>query len=286
MPWTLELRRPLPLPVDAPRWRAEGLRGRSADDWRRETWRTGGEDVPAGDLFDVSGSPAEDSAAESVRLSGGGDLAKIHQLGAGWDAGILHVEGDVGPAAALRIKAGRFVATGNAGDQLAAEARGGIVHVAGNAGDGVGGALPGSVRGMRGGLVVVEGNAGAETSLRQRRGTVCILGDVGPRAGGEMIAGTLIVGGKHGADLGLGMRRGSVVLVGDAPLAPSPIGFRSAVVFQPQFLAFYFRSLAAAVPGLAARRPLSAWGAAEYERFQGDLLHGGLGEVLLRRSAA
>lgn len=284
MPWTLELRRPLPLPVDAPRWRAEGLRGRSADDWLRETWRLGGEDVPAGELFTIAGSPDDDSAAESVRLTGG-DLAKIHQLGAGWDAGTLHVEGDVGPAAALRIKSGRFVATGNAGDLLAAEARGGIVHVGGNAGDGVGGALPGSVRGMRGGLVVVEGNAGSEVSLRQRRGTVCILGGVGPRAGGGMIAGTLILGGEHGADLGLGMRRGSVVLVGDAPLPPSPVGFRSATVFQPQFLAFYFHALAAAVPSLKDRRPLSGWGAAEYERFQGDLLYGGLGEVLLRRPA-
>lgn len=276
MPWTFELRGPLPTATELPDFSAAAA-PYTQEILSRLAVRLGRSEVPLGELFRISGSPAESVAAEHYEFAG--DLTKVRGLGRGWGGGTLVVHGNVGPGAGEGLRGGLLRITGNAGDGLGAEQHGGIIRVDGNAGDLVGAALPGSVRGMTGGLLVVGGNVGAEAALRQRRGTILVGGSAGHSTACGMIAGTLLIGGSAGPETANGMRRGTVVLLSQAEPDLSPLAFRRATAFRPQFLAFWLKQLAGLLPEWSDR--LAGWSpqVRPYLRRQGDLLHGGLGEI-------
>jgi formylmethanofuran dehydrogenase subunit C len=152
--------------------------------------------------------------------------------------------------------------------------RGGLIHIRGSAGNCAGGAYRGSRKGMTGGELLIEGKAGDETGRVMRRGLIAIGGSSGEFCGSRMIAGSIFVGGTVGGRAGAGMKRGTICLLGrPAPeLLPT---FERAGVSRPVFLAAYARRLKAAGlnSGMAALSgPL--------ERWCGDRLTGGLGEIL------
>ena len=98
-----------------------------------------------------------------------------------------------------------------------------------------------------------------------------------------MIAGTILVLGDAGRRIGAGMKRGTLVVPG-LTLPPEDVvlpTFARAGRFRSPFLAVYYRQLAEwgfAVSGAVS----SAW----LERYNGDLVVGGQGEILAGRNIA
>ncbi|MEM6797968.1 MAG: formylmethanofuran dehydrogenase subunit C [Planctomycetota bacterium] len=253
-----------PLPVELEGFTPDALRGESLDSVRRFPAAIGNTTLPIGELFDVTGT-TEDA---DWRLMG--DLSGVHWLGAEMQQGVIHAAGPVGRHTGSRMRGGAITIAGDAGDWLGAEMRGGRIEVAGNAGDGVGAAYAGSPRGMRGGEIRLRGSAGDEVGHTLRRGWIIIAGGCGAFAGYRMKAGSIFVLGACGPRPGAEMVRGTIGLFGD----PSPEllpTFRHACRLAPQFLGLMAREL--------AKADLNA--PTTIELFNGDLLTGGRGEILL-----
>ena len=107
-----------------------------------------------------------------------------------------------------RMKGGRILVRGGAGDFLGQEMSGGGI-VAGRAGDY-------AFRNMRGGFGVVQGDSGKSLGLGNNGGKIVCLGSCGERAGWLMHSGSLRVRGEAGDYLGLLMSGGKIVVKGRA----------------------------------------------------------------------
>jgi len=167
--------------------------------------RVGREDVPVGELFEITGEPGD---ALTLR-----NLPPSPFLGARMTRGVLTLEGDVG-------------------DDLGASMTGGMIHVTGDAGQRVAGPDRDRDRGMIGGTILIDGDAGDYAGFRMRRGTVAIAGSAGRSPGYRMVAGTVVVGRGGGDYPGLEMRRGTVILLdAGAEVATGP-GFASVGTFH------------------------------------------------------
>lgn len=221
------------------------------------------------DFFEVEGD-ASDGVMHWV-----GDLRGVHWLGAGMRSGEIVVEGSVGRHLGSEMEGGTIRVHGDAGDWVGAEMTGGSIRVQGNAGHLVGSAYRGSARGMSGGQILVDGSAGNEIGHTMRRGLIAVGGDSGDLAGFNMLAGTIILGGDTGIRHGAGMRRGTLAFLGKPPeMLPT---FRLACRFQPEAMTLVLGQLA------KEDFPLTSECLdAEYDLYNGDLLEGGRGEVLLR----
>jgi len=69
--------------------------------------------------------------------------------------------------------------------------RGGRIRIRGSAGSRLGSAVPGSQRGMRGGVILVDGDAGDEVGAVMRRGLIVVGGRCGEFAAAGAIAGSV-----------------------------------------------------------------------------------------------
>lgn len=231
----------------------------------------GNQQQPLAELFRVTGEAGDE------RLEFTGNLAGVHQIGAGMSGGEVHIAGHAGRHVGAQMSGGEIRAEGDVGDWLGAELSGGTIRVRGRAGDLVGAAYRGSPRGMTGGTILVHGSAGHEVAHTMRRGLIAIGGDVGDLAGMNMAAGSVVLFGACGARMGAGMRRGSMLVLAARPkLLPT---FRVAGPCRPPFVRVYL---------LALRRygldVPDDWLAAEYGLVSGDMLNDGRGEILLRNA--
>ena len=218
-----------------------------------------------GAYFDVDGDPA------SGWIQFAGDTRNVKHIAAGMTRGTVYVESNAGEHAGARMSGGSLVIDSSAGDWLGAEMRGGAIEVRHSAGGQVGAAYRGSRKGMTGGTIFVRGNAGDELGLLMRRGLIVVGRSCGEFAGASMIAGSIFILGEAGPRLGAGMKRGTIVAGCVAELPPS---FRYSCDYRPWFLHFYaakFREWDAEAPAFLR---------GEMRCFRGDLLHGGIGEVL------
>jgi len=257
----------------------DAFRDRSVTDVQRLAALVGNQTVELGELFRVTGDPAD----QQWRLTG--DLSGVHGLGARMRDGELRVEGNVGRHAGSEMRGGTLHVSGDAGDWLGAEMRGGTILLAGDAGHSVGAAYAGSPRGMRGGSIVVRGSAGQQVGHTMRRGWITIAGNCGPLAGYRMRAGSLFVLGACDVRPGAEMLRGTIGLFGGGPLgAQRPTllpTFRPACKLAPQFMGLMRRQLQTVgidVPNLDVAN-LDV--ASKVEIYNGDFLRGGRGEILL-----
>ena len=267
MPLEIEYLTPQALPVELEGFTPDALASSSLDQVRRFAAQVGNQTAEVGELFRVSGDPADGD----WRVVG--ELAGVHWLGAGMREGSIHVQGDVGRHTGSGMRGGAIHVSGAAGDWLGAEMRGGRIEVDADAGNLVGAAYAGSPRGMRGGTIVVRGSAGDEVGHTMRRGWITIAGDCGPLAGYRMRAGSLFVLGNCGARPGAEMVRGTIGLFAAQRPTLLPT-FRKACTIKPQFMGLMQRQLQAI--GLDAPRTI--------EIHNGDLLRGGRGEILLPAS--
>jgi formylmethanofuran dehydrogenase subunit C len=235
----------------------------------------GNTNVPIGDLFLVSGS----SGDETLRLEG--DLEHVQGIGRGMNSGSIEIQGNVGALLGSGMSGGLIDVRGSAGDWVGAEMAGGSIRIRGNVGHFAGAAFPGSRLGMREGSILVEGSAGEDAGLSLRRGLIVVLGDAADGLGRGLIAGTILLGGRPLGHVGAGMKRGSIVLFGalDSPDSAILPSFVRAGRFRSTFLVIYKRQL----DEWGFELPLSeAVLSTPFDRYNGDTLNGGQGEILLR----
>ncbi|WP_435016492.1 formylmethanofuran dehydrogenase subunit C [Tundrisphaera sp. TA3] len=258
-------------PIDADAIRPEAFAGLDAAGAARVEVGAGNRMAPLGDLARVEGD-----GADGVLIFEG-DLRRVAGLGTGMASGRIEVRGDVGPRLGAGMTGGEIEVTGSAGIWAGAEMAGGSIRIRGDAGDCLGAALPGSRLGMRDGVILVDGDAGEDVGLAMRRGLIAVGGRTGPGLGRSMIAGSIFAFGPIGRAAGAGMKRGTLALFGgddpDGGLLPT---FAPSGTFCPHTLSIYLRQLAAwgfAVPETAS--------SAGVRRYNGDLVEGGQGEILV-----
>lgn len=271
MPLTLRSKVDSAIPVSLAGLTPDAVAKRSIAEIQHALVWQGNLQRPLGELFDVSGDPTD------LMWRMEGDCSRVDHLAAGMTAGEVHVDGDVGHHAGHAMRGGSLHVSGSAGDWLGAEMLGGAIEVAGDAGHHAGGAVVGMKVGMRGGQIVVRGDVGDYAAEGMRRGWMAVLGDCGVWAGYRMRAGTLMVLGTCGPRPGAEMRRGTIVLLGKPPELPPT--FRYACDYQPVALSLMIGPLQshAAVPAIQPPQQVAL--------YNGDLLEGGRGEVLIGSAA-
>ncbi len=234
----------------------------------------GNEQLPLGELFSVSGD------ASDARLEWSGELAGVHWIGAKMTDGSMHIEGDAGRHIGSQMRGGEIHVHGNAGDWVGGEMHRGLIRVHGRAGHLVGSAYRGSPRGMTGGTILVDGDVGNELGHSMRRGLIAVGGNTGDLAAFNMLAGTILIFGTSGIRHAAGMKRGTLAFLGEShpPLLPT---FRHACRFRPDAMSLLLAELRQHDFDVPADVFV-----ADYDLYNGDLIEGGRGEILLRTSAA
>ena len=268
MPLTLTWLAATGLPNEANALRPDRLAGLTDNEVARLRIPVGNTTATVGELFRI------EAKGDDGRLILRGDLRGTRRIGQGMTAGHLIVVGDAGEGVGDGLLGGTIEVRGSVGHGAGAGMRGGLVRIAGDAGDGLGAARPGERIGMREGVILVEGSVGADAGLAMRRGLIAIRGAAGTGLGREMIAGSIFAFGPVERLVGAGMKRGTIALF-DPAAPPLPATFRLACRYRPPFVALYLRRLAAwgfPVPELS---PF-----ATFERYNGDLLELGKGEIL------
>lgn len=225
--------------------------------------------IAVGDLFTVAPGDPED-----LRLVG--DCRRFDRIGAEMTQGRIAIEGDAGAYLGHRMHGGCIHVHGNVGIGAAMEMRGGEIEIDGRAGDFLGGARPGEMKGMSGGLVVVRGDVGDRAGDRMRRGTIVIEGNIGGHAASRMIAGTVLaLGSVIGPYPGFGMKRGSLILMARAERElPSFADCGRHDLGFLRLLLDALRSRCRRLDELAGRSTVA-------RRLVGDHAVGGKGEILL-----
>jgi formylmethanofuran dehydrogenase subunit C len=230
----------------------------------------GNQQLPLAEFFAVSGDPSDG------RIEWEGDLAGVHWIGAKMTDGSMHVAGDAGRHLGSEMQGGEIHVDGSASDWVGGEMHGGTIHVRGRAGHLVGAAYRGSSRGMTGGIILIGGEVGNEVGHTMRRGLIAVGGNAGDLVGFNMLAGSIFVFGDSGIRHGAGMRRGTIGFFGPTapPLLPS---FRHACRYRPEILQLVFRQLR----GCRFRVPEEVE-RGQFDLYNGDLIEGGRGEILIR----
>lgn len=256
------------IPVEAECLRPENLAGKSVPEIAALPVQHGNAQAPLGEFFTVEG----DAADHVITIEG--DCSRVKLIGSEMTQGRIVVRGNVGMHLGAEMRGGSIEVHGQAGDWVGAEMHGGRIHIHGDAGHLVGAGYRGSRLGMRGGTILVDGKAGNEIGSGMRRGWIVIGGDTGDFVGASMIAGSIFVFGTPGIRTGAGMKRGTIALFADTPpLLPT---FRSDCVYSPVFMKLYLRRLIA--EGMPrAKEHYHRF----YQRFSGDLVALGKGEILI-----
>jgi formylmethanofuran dehydrogenase subunit C len=143
----------------------------------------------------------------------------------------------------------------------------------------IGAAYRGSARGMTKGTILIGGDAGNEIGHTLRRGLIAIGGNAGDLAGFNMLAGTILLCGNVGIRHGAGMRRGTIAFLGHQLPTMLPT-FRRACRYRPEALGLVYRHLRKLDFKIADEFVTSF-----YDLYNGDLIEGGRGEILLRVAA-
>ena len=272
----IRLREPLTQPLEWNRRATELLQNRDLDGLRKCPLEQAGSTLRFEEIFELQAT-----GEQAERITFHGDLSQLHGLGRGWSAGLLRLEGSVGDSLGEGMSGGRIEVTSDVGDCLGRGMSGGQIVVSGNAGNHVGGPAPGSLKGMTGGEIFLTGSAGDLVGERMRRGTIVVLGEVGGQVGREMLAGTILLKSAP-ADLpGVGMKRGTILLLeqDSSDTFPGP-HFDYAVRYEPVFIRVLLKHLQKTFDWNEAANISTIW-----DRYCGDMLEGGRGEILVAHSA-
>ncbi|NLF72193.1 MAG: formylmethanofuran dehydrogenase subunit C [Candidatus Anammoximicrobium sp.] len=266
----LVLKSPSSVPVEVEGVTPDAVRDKPLAEIERLPIFHGNRPVPLAEFFGVSGDPADG------RMEWEGDLSGVHWIGAAMSGGRIQIAGNAGRHVGSEMSGGEIVVDGDAGDWVGGEMHGGLIHVRGRAGHLVGAAYRGSARGMTGGTILVAGPVGNEIGHTMRRGLLAV-GGAGDLAGFNMLAGSILIFGSAGIRNGAGMRRGTIALLGTGtpPLLPS---FRFACRYRPEVMALLLRHVRS-----LGFPPSAELDGSEFDLFNGDLIEGGRGELLVRR---
>ena len=226
-----------------------------------------------GDLAIVSET---DGPSDHIELEG--DFSRWNGLGFGMEHGNLIVRGDTGARTGGELSGGCIEIHGHCGPWAGVSARGGRMKIHENTGDWLGANWPGEPKGMTGGEIIVKGQAGQHAGSRMRRGVIAIGGNAGAGLALSMIAGSILVAGSTEGAVGSGMKRGTILLKASGKLDQNlSSGFKSSGEFRPLTLNMQLRYLQA----IGWHKSDELLNLNQCERFSGDLLALGLGEVLV-----
>lgn len=273
MPLILTLRQSPSIPIEVDGVRVEVVREQSLDQVRATLVQQGNHQEPLGEFFDVSGSARDDQQVIWV-----GDCSRVKRIGEKHNCGQMFVDGDTGMHLGAEMTGGEITVRGNVTDWAGAEMKGGRLRIEGNAGNCLGAGYRGATRGMTGGEILVTGSAGDEVGTAMRRGLIAVAGSVGHASGFGMIAGSLMFFGDVGRHCGAGMKRGTISLFSTSHCAELLPTFHYACTDRPAFLAIYLRHLKQL--GFPLTDDCLD---ASYDRYSGDLIELGKGEILVRR---
>jgi formylmethanofuran dehydrogenase subunit C len=203
------------------------------------------------DLFMVEGEDRPEKPEETVILLKG-DFSRVKRVGEGMTAGIIEATGSLGMHAGNNMRGGQLSITGNADDWLGREMRGGNIHVLGNAGNYVGAGYRGEKCGMRGGKIEVEGDAGTHLGEHLCQGSICVKGNVGDFPGAANQGGEIYIAGSAYLP-GAEMTKGTITIMGKAKVLPG-----------------YQKMEIVTIDGI------------DYQKYAGDLVDNGKGELFVR----
>jgi formylmethanofuran dehydrogenase subunit C len=272
----LRLRREPRLPLEAELLRPDLLAGASLPELYALPLLYGNQTVEAGEFLQGEIQETEEDAS-GVTLILRGDFKRVKRLGQGMQSGELIIEGPAGFHTGAEMSGGRIIIRGDAGDWLGAHMTDGVIHVHGNAGHWTGSAYRGKTQGMRGGTIIIHGNAGRMVGSKMRGGLIAVHGDCLEFPGYCMNAGTILVAGRSGRHIGSGMLRGTIIMREGHELLPT---FYHNCTYQPPF----WHLLRSYIEAQGLR--LDSWDTdCFFERYSGEALTGGKGEVLLRHTA-
>ena len=268
-PLTLRLRHSVRQRIDMSVFTPQRLAGKPLREIEQIPLWQGNRQVPAGDLFCVSGDDSSNILIQS-------DSDRLDHIGDALSDGRIRVEGRAGAYLGRSMRGGFLHLQGDAGIFAGSGMSGGRIDIDGDAGDFLGAGIAGERRGMSGGEIRVLGNAGDRVGDQMRRGAILIRGAAGDYCASRMVAGTILVMGRIGAQAGLAMRRGSLLLTSQP--ASIPVTFNDNGVHDLDFLPLLTRSL------LDDRTfpELGACGS-RVRRWLGDLACDGRGEILVWR---
>jgi formylmethanofuran dehydrogenase subunit C len=264
---TLGLRQTSSVPLEVEGLTPDVVRSLSLTEIEKLEVFQGNRKLPLAEFFAVSGNPSD----EVVEWQG--DLSGVHWIGAKMLSGRMQILGNCGRHLGSEMAGGEIHVHGDAGDWVGGEMHGGLIRVRGSAGHQVGAAYRGSARGMTRGTILIDGNVGNELGHSLRRGLIAVGGNCSDMAGYSMLAGTILVFGDAGIRAGAGMKRGTLGLFGPPPQMLAT--FHHACRSSPEalrLLAFEVRQLG-----------FSKWEQmlASVEVYNGDLIEGGRGELLV-----
>jgi formylmethanofuran dehydrogenase subunit C len=266
----LRLKASSSVPLEVEGVTPDSVRGKSLSEIEKLVMFQGNLRLPLAEVFGVSGN-ADDGVIEWE-----GNLAGVHWIGAKMATGKIVIAGNCGRHLGSEMRGGEIQVQGSAGDWVGGEMQGGFIHVHGDAGHLVGAAYRGSAVGMTNGTILVGGNAGNEIGHSMRRGLIAIGGNSGDLAGFNMLAGTILLFGETGIRHGAGMKRGTIGFFGRKrpPILPT---FRHACRCQPDVLPLLLRELHQRQFAVSDDLFTSF-----YDLYNGDLIEGGRGEILMR----
>lgn len=274
MPLVLKLKTTSSIPIEVEMIQPVVVSQQSLDEIRRTPIYWGNQTPALAEVFDVSGSAADDS-----EIVFEGDCSPVKLIGSGLSAGRIVVRGNAGMHLGAEMTGGEIIVHGNVSDWAGAEMHGGRIQIHGHAGNQIGAVYRGGKKGMTGGEILIHGNAGHEIGNSMRRGLIAIGGHAGDAVGYRLIAGTILIFGQCGIRPGAGMLRGTIGILGTSPPPALLPTFRSSGYCETVFLQIYLRHL------LKSGFPIpDDCLTAEFHRHRGDFLELGRGEILLRAS--
>lgn len=261
----------IPIEVDMLPW--DDLSTMKLSEVSRALVQHGNRQVEFGECFEI-----KKNESTEWKFLWEGDCSRVKGIGSRMSQGTIQVEGDAGMHLGVQMSGGSITVNGNAADWVGAEMKGGSIHVRGNAGHLVGAAYRGGRRGMTGGEIVVDGNVGNEVGHTMRRGTIVVGGTCGDAVGFNMIAGSILLCGGSGIRPGAGMKRGSIVFLDGNSVALLST-FRHACRYRPSFFGLMISSLSQY--GISFPDDVAS---CFFDRYNGDFLELGQGEILVRVS--
>ncbi|MEX2288613.1 MAG: formylmethanofuran dehydrogenase subunit C [Planctomycetaceae bacterium] len=272
MPLVLTLTTKTSIPVEVDTLRLEDVRALPAEAVKKTLVQYGNRQVPLAEFFRVSGSAADDN-----ELVWEGDCSHVKLIGNKLSGGRIRVEGNAGMHLGAEMTGGEITVSGNAGDWVGAEMHGGRITVKGNAGHLIGAVYRGGRKGMTSGEIIIHGDAGNEIGHTMRRGLIVVGGGAGDAIGFGMLAGSILLFGEVGIRHGANMHRGTIALFGAGEPPPMLPTFKLSSTYSPVFLRVYLRYLRTLGFGVPQE-----YVNAEYQRYCGDFLESGKGEILIR----
>ncbi len=205
----------LRLPVDGGAISPDNFAGRTIEEIERLPLLVGNRERVLGELFEVSGVPADEAAEQEIVVIG--DTRSFRWIGRRMSGGMIRLDGDAGFNLGEEMRGGAITVRGNVEDWLGCSMSGGHIEVFGNAGNQVGASYRGRGKGMAGGTILIHGDAGFEVGSWMEGGLIHVEGGVGQFAGVHMGGGEILIGGDSEGRLGANMRDGKIVLLGRIP---------------------------------------------------------------------